>query len=283
LQVHVVEVPYAVGDERHDSASGADHLVESGLEHLLTAKGVTVASERIERGAPFADSTSASRAVNERVASAVRNAIAADRLPLVIAGSCDVAIGTLGGFDHSRCGVVWIDAHADFNTPDSTVSGFFPGMTLAVVTGHCYSSLWAQIGESTPVPETSVVLIGVRDFSPEEEQARLERSGVRAVRWLDGRPETDVEAALDDLALRVPEVYVHLDLDGLDPELAPGIVDDPVPGGLTLTDLERAIRSVRQRFRIRAAAVTTFNPELDQGDKTLRAAQRAVELLVTSA
>src|SRR5205823_4389432 len=103
----------------------------------------------------FRDSASASRVVNTKVQKAVKNAIGLRQLPLILAGSCDVSMGVLAAFDHSQCGVVWIDAHADFNTPESTVSGFFAGMSLAVISGHCYRSLWAEIGDSTPVPEAA--------------------------------------------------------------------------------------------------------------------------------
>ena len=79
------------------------------------------------------------------------------------------------------------------------------------------------------------------------------------------------------------DVYLHVDLDGLDPEVAPGIVDNPVPGGLSLQDLEEATQAVADRFRIRAAALTTYNPELDEDEKTLRAGLRIIELLADSA
>jgi arginase family enzyme len=86
-----------------------------------------------------------------------------------------------------------------------------------------------------------------------------------------------VPASLDALAEHVPEVYVHVDLDALDPLVAPGIVDHPVPGGLSLADLEAALEGVRQRFRIRAATLATYNPARDEGERTLRVALRIIE------
>lgn len=75
------------------------------------------------------------------------------------------------------------------------------------------------------------------------------------------------------------EIYLHVDLDGFDPEVAPGIVDDPVPGGLSLEDAADAIHAASQRFRMRAATVATFTPERDHGEKTLNAALRIIELV----
>jgi arginase family enzyme len=90
-------------------------------------------------------------------------------------------------------------------------------------------------------------------------------------------------ASLDQLAKRVQEVYLHVDLDALDPEVAPGIVDRPAPGGLSLQDVEHLIPEVAVRFRIRAAALTTYNPDLDRNDTTLRSGLRTLERLAPSA
>jgi arginase len=277
--VALIQVPYAIGDERHAASEGPKRLVAAGAARALAARGVAATVERVDRGAPFADSASASLAVNRQLARVVRRSLASERLPVVLAGSCDVAMGVLAGYEHSRCGVVWVDAHADFNTPETTISGFFPGMSAAVVAGHCYRSFWAQIGNNTPVPEAAIAMLGVRDLSPEAERERLERSAIQVVAWRDGRPQADVLACLDELRTRVDEVYLHVDLDALDPSVASGIVDAPVPGGLSLDDAEDLLRAVGERFRIRAAAVTTYNPAVDEDEKTLRASLRILQLL----
>lgn len=270
MQICLIQVPYMIGDDRHGASQGPQRFLEAGADKRLAAAGIAVTVERVERGEPFRDSASASLAVSKRLAGAVRQAIAAGRLPLVLAGSCDVSKGVLSGFDHARCGVVWIDAHGDFNTPESTISGFFAGMSLAVVTGHGYRNLWAQIGNSAPISEAATVMLGVRELDPLERE-RLNGSAIRVVHWREGRPQADVGAALDDLAARVTDVYLHIDMDSLDPQVAPGIVDHPVPGGLSLEHMEAAIRGVAGRFRVRAATLATYNPDLDQDDKTLRA------------
>ena len=282
MQVCLIQVPYMIGDEHQGGSKGPQRYVQAGAEKLLAARGVAVTVERIERGKPFRDSSSASLAVNKELAAIVRQAIEAGQLPLVLAGSCDVGMGILSGFDHAGCGVVWIDAHGDFNTPESTISGFFAGMSVAVITGHCYQNLWAQIGNSAPIPEAATLMLGVRDLDAPEHE-RLQRSVIQVVKWHEGKPQADVSASLDELAKQVPEVYLHVDLDAFDPQVAPGIVDTPVPGGLSLQDMEEAIRAVAARFRIRAAALTTYNPDLDQDDKTLRAGLRIIELLAECA
>ena len=277
--VALVQVPYVIGNERHPASNGPKRLVEAGAERVLARDGAAATVERVERPGPFADSASASLAVNKGLGELVRSALASGRLPVVLAGSCDACLGILAAFEHSRCGVVWIDAHADFNTPETTVSGFFPGMSAAVIAGHCYRAFWAEIGDATPVPEAAILMLGVRDLSPEAERARLERSAVQVVGWRDGKPEGDVLASLNELGRHVDEVYLHFDLDGLDPQVAPGVVDAPVPGGLSLEDAEDVLRAVAARFRISAAAVTTYNPARDEDERTLRASLRILELL----
>jgi arginase family enzyme len=122
----------------------------------------------------------------------------------------------------------------------------------------------------------------VRDLSPAAEQQRLEASAIQVVRWDDGRPQGNPLAALGALAQCVEEVYLHVDLDALDPHLAPGIVDDPVAGGLSLEDAEAIVRAVTRRFRIMATAMTTYVPDRDEDNRTLRAQLRIIELIAGS-
>jgi arginase len=284
MRVCLIEVPYMAGDEDHPAAEGPPRYVEAARE-LLGARGAFVSVKRVERvePGPFPDVPTASLGVAGDLAGVVRDAVAAGQLPVVLAGSCDASLGVLAGLERADCGIVWIDAHADFNTPESSVSGFFPGMSLATITGHCYGGLWSQIGGSTPIAEGATVLLGVRDLSPEAERERLERSAVRVVGWRDGRQDGDPAAALDELATCVDDVYLHIDNDAFDPEVAPGIVDHPLPGGLSLEDMEKTIREVRARFRILAAALTTYVPRRDRDERTLRAGLRVLELLAVDA
>jgi arginase len=208
--------------------------------------------------------------VNKHLAKSVARAIADGALPVVLSGSCNSCMGVLAGFEHSRCGAVWIDAHADFNTPESAASGFFPGMSLAVVTGHCYRNYWGQIGDNDPLDEAAIALFGVRDLSPEAERERLERSAIGVVKWRDGKPRGDVLAALNRVATRVPDIYLHIDFDGFAPEVAPGIVDEPVPGGLSFQHARQIIRGAGERFQIRAVTLATYTPGRDEQAKTLR-------------
>ena len=149
MQVSLIQVPYMVGDDRHSDSDGTQHLLQNGAANIFTSNGFTVSVDQVERGTTYRDSATASLAVNKNLKKTVQRAVVAEQIPIVLAGSCDVSAGILAGFDHSRCGVVWLDAHGDFNTPESTISGFFAGMSLAVITGHCYRSYWHKLA-TTP-------------------------------------------------------------------------------------------------------------------------------------
>ncbi len=279
MGVCLIQVPYMAGDDRHGSSRGPKRLLEAGASRVLAARGIRVTLETIDRGEPFRDTAASAARVNKQLAAVVRKAVDAGQFPIVLAGSCNSSLGVVAGFDHAGCGAVWLDAHADFNTPESTLSGFFPGMSLAVISGHCYRQYWAEIGDSTPIAEDAIVMYGVRDLRPEAERERLERSGIQVVEWRDGKPSGDLVAPLEQLARRVQEIYLHIDFDGFAPEVAPGIVDEPVPGGLSFEDAEGIMRAAAERFRIRAATLATYTPELDKEERTLRVGLRIIELL----
>jgi arginase len=261
---------------------GPQRLVQAGAEKIVAAKGIAVTVERVDRGEPFRDSGNASLVVGKKIAMSVRRAVDAGRLPFVLAGGCDASAGILAGFEHRHCGVVWFDAHGDFNTPETTVSGYLPGMCMAVISGQCYRSYWAQMGDSTSIPESAILMLGVRDLDPAERE-RLGHSPIQVVKWHEGKPQSDVQTALDRLAQRVSEVYLHIDMDSLDPKVAPGVIGTPVPAGMSLEYMEESLRAVFARFRVKAATLAVYDPDHDQDDKTLRTALRLIEVLAEGA
>jgi arginase len=203
----IIEVPAMAGDTGHHAADGPATITRALREagHEFRTHQVAVQDPT---GDVIADSIRVGRQIKEEVGAVLDEG----DVPLVLAGSCDVASAVLAAM-HRPVGVIWIDAHADFNTPESSVSGFWPGMTLAVIVGDCGESV---LGRGAVAPER-VLLIGIRSVSPEAQSVRLRNSGMAVVPWRDGLPERDVETALEELARQVDEVYLHLDLDALDP------------------------------------------------------------------
>jgi arginase len=282
MHISLIQVPYELGDERQGTSKGPGRLVQAGADKVVAGKGAGVKVERVDRGGPFRDSGNASLTVCKQLAEVVRKTVQAGAFPLILSGGCDVSKGILSGFDHSQCGIVWFDAHGDFNTPETTVSGYLAGMSLAILTGHCYQSYWAQIGNSAPVADSATLLLGVRDLDRAEAEL-LDRTEVHLVKWSEGKPQSDIRVGLDTLRQSVAEVYLHIDIDSMDPKFAPGVTFDPVPGGISLAEMEDAIGGVFDRFRVRAAALTMYDPDRDQDDRTLKTGLRLIELVADRA
>ncbi len=163
-------------------------------------------------------------------------------------------------------------------------SGFFFGMPLAIATGHCYQSLWQQVGNSAPIPDSRVLLLDARNLDPPERE-HIARASIPVIAASDmQQPELPAEARarLDAFAARVGSVYLHLDIDVLNPQESPG-VDFRTPGGPSVQEMEQAIRALGQRLPIQAAAMTAYNPDFDQEDKTLQAGLRLLVQIAESA
>jgi len=211
---------------------------------------------------------------DRRLARRVRSAAAEGAFPLVLAGNCNSCLGTVAGIEPGAApvGVVWFDAHADFDTPDLSL-GFFDAMGLAILTGSGWELLRATIPGFAPVAERDVVLVGVRDLEPHQ-RAPLRASALRVLPGASFAP-AELEDALDGLRARVPRVYLHVDLDALDP--SEGRANPfAAEGGLSLTMLERAIDRVFERFEVAAAAITAYDPSLDGDGRVARAAIRVI-------
>jgi arginase len=239
--VRLIQVPYHLGREGEVLGAGP-----APLAHAIGGDSVVV-----ERPTEFRNEAKAVFDVVRALAAAVRETVGEGRFPLVLGGNCSSALGAVTGLDRD-VGVVWFDAHGDFHTPDSTPTGFLEGMVLALLTGEGWNEL--RRGLRT-VPPDRVVLVGARDFEPTEEE-RLARSSITRAQ------AGSLGAALDALAEHTDAVYVHIDLDVLDP--SEGVASAwATEGGLTAEELGTALDAVASRFEIVAAALTAYDPAVD--------------------
>ena len=253
MQIALIQVPYHLGHENVGMGAGPSRLEPSAVA-ALRASGHDVEVVRVRRGDSETNEIGASFDVVRRVAETVAAAVERGAFPLVVSGNCMSSIGVVAGSGR-ELGVVWLDAHADFNTPESSLSGFQDGMGLSILTGTGWRALRETIPGYRPVAEENVVLVGVRDVDPLE-QERLDRSAVAVAAGGEG-----VERALDGLA-GVDGVYLHVDLDVLDP--SEGRANEyAAPGGLLAADIERIVAAVGERAPIRGAAVTAYDPAAD--------------------
>ncbi len=216
-----------------------------------------------------------------RIARLVGLALEQNAIPLVLGGDHSVALGTLGGLAkvHGPGGVLWIDAHGDLNTPETSLTGNVHGMPLAAVTGLAGAAFESEAWPIPSVDPGRVAIVGARSFDAAE-QAWLRDSQVLVFTMSDLDRigiETAIGKALEHVA-GPGFVHISLDMDALDPEVAPG-VGTPVRGGLTYREAHLALELVAESGLAGSLEVVEVNPILDRHNETARV---AVELVANA-
>ena len=277
MDIRLIQVPYDSGHKEQRTGRGPDHFLQHRLDDILRNDGHTVSSQRIEAKTSFLTEIGTAFELNRLLAETVKSARDQGRFPVVLAGNCNSCLGTLSGISEDHVGVIWFDAHGDFNTPETTLSGFFDGMGLAMAAGRCWQPLLETIPGFRAVAEENIVHIGARDLDPAESDL-MERSPLELV-----PPMENIHAVLghvfDRLSKRVQQIYLHVDMDVLDTgDALPNHL--AVPGGLPVETMEDLIEMIKQRFEVCAGAITSFDPDYDKEDKVLSAGIRIVQAFV---
>ncbi|HST57076.1 MAG TPA: arginase family protein [Longimicrobium sp.] len=267
MDIRLIAVPYDSGIPGWRMGAGPDHLLRAGAADRLRDAGHTVAVERIELPSA-APEIAATFGIAARLAERVSAARAGGALPIVLAGNCATAMGTLAGLADAHPAVLWLDAHADLNTPETTRTGMLDGMALAIATSRCWPALASTIPGFQSVPDAFVCLVGARDVDPGE-RALLLASGITHLPHV-AVPDL-LPMALDDLLELTETIYLHIDLDVLDP--GEGTVNAfAAPNGLRLAYVLELIAAVRSRFRLGAVGLTAYDPSFDTDGRISAAA-----------
>ena len=272
-RVAVVGVPMDLGANRRGVDMGPSALRYARLLEQLEDLGYTVedlgdvpvslarASRRRGRGLAYLEEIRAAALVlKERLA-----ALPEGVFPIVLGGDHSLSMGSVAGAARGRrVGGVWVDAHADFNTPETSPSGNVHGMPLAVLSGLGHPRLTEVFRAVDP---KDVVLVGVRSLDPGEKRL-LKEAGVRVYTMHEvdrlgvARIAEEVLKHLQGLPL-----HVSLDADVLDPTLAPG-VGTPVPGGLTYREAHLLMEILAESGRVQSLDLVEVNPILDERNRT---------------
>lgn len=280
MKISLIQVPYHLGQEQVGMGKGPTRFIQAGADRNLLDQGFEVRVEIVKRDTAAEDDMLRQIAnINTNLAKSVKNAIDEGYFPLVLGGNCNNILGILGGITSSKIGIIYFDAHGDYNTPEISISGFFDGMPLAIATGQCYPDLLTQIGV-LPIPESHTMHVGARDLDPKEREL-LENSEVQVVTTDELKEDTQMRtlhSALTKLHSQVQEVYLHIDIDVIDPQEAPG-VNYRTPNGLSLDEMENAIKMIAANFRIKAAALTAYNPDHEEDEKTLQTGFRLLNVI----
>lgn len=276
MRITLIDVPYDCGRYGERMGGGPEQLVEA-LPERLAAAGHEVATAPVRLERRFEAEVGAVIALQAGVRREVAAARREGRLPIVLSGNCGVAaLGATAALTDPW--VVWLDAHADFNTPETSPSGFFDGMALRTLTGGCWHAVAERLAELTPVPEERVVLVGARELDAAERDALA----ASRVRWLTPAALREQPDALIEALAAIPAeapLYLHLDLDVLDPE-ALRANEYAAAGGLTLAETAEVLRAAAGRGPLGALAVTAYDPEADPMDRGVEVVDQLLAALL---
>jgi arginase len=293
-KIRVIGVPLDLGQSRRGVDMGPSAVRVAGLEARLEALGhvvedagnVAVAiAEQKKEGDPRAKYLKEITATCTKHAELILKTLEAGKTPLVLGGDHSVAAGTVAGVaefyrrQNQKIGLLWIDAHTDINTPETSPSGNVHGMPLAAIMGLGPAEMSNILGFAPKVAPENCVLVGVRDIDVvEKENVRKAGVEVFTMRDIDERGmRTVIEEALRMAGRGTAGYHVSLDMDWIDPEDAPG-VGTPVRGGATYREAHLAMEIIADHGRMTSFEIVEVNPVIDEHNRT---ADLAVELALS--
>src|SRR2546423_2446550 len=294
-RIRIMGVPLDLGQSRRGVDMGPSAVRVAGLEARLEALGhvvedggnVTVAiAEQKKEGDPRAKYLKEITATCTKHADTVLKTLEAGKFPLVLGGDHSVAAGTVAGVaefyrrQNQKVGLIWIDAHSDINTPETSPSGNVHGMPLAAIMGLGPAELANIYNFSPKVHAENCVLVGVRDIDARERE-NIRKTGIEVytMRDIDERGMRQViEEALRAAGRGTAGYHISLDMDWIDPEDAPG-VGTPVRGGATYREAHLAMEIIADHGRMLSFEVVEVNPVIDEHNRT---ANLAVELAMSA-
>src|SRR5215469_183666 len=293
--IEIIGVPLDLGQQRRGVDMGPSALRVAGLQAKLEALGYQVTdrgnvavavAETKHRGDERARFLTEIAQSAEQTAKCVQEALAHRATPIVLGGDHSVAAGTVAGVanyfrsQQQRIGLIWMDAHSDINTPETSPSGNVHGMPVAALLGMEPAALRDLLGWSPKVLPENTVLIGIRDVD-ETERENIRRAGltVFTMRDIDELGLRAVmERAIPIAAKGTAGYHVSLDLDWVDPEEAPG-VGTAVRGGATYREAHLAMEILADDGGMLSFELVEVNPILDEHNRT---AELAVQLLCSA-
>lgn len=282
--IRITNVHLDLGASRRGTDMGSSAMHVAGLVPALEKLGHAVVGvhnigqvsmESAEVGNPKARYLSVINDVCRELADSVEQALNAKEFPLVLGGDHSQAIGSIAGIARQlRCqgktlGVLWVDAHTDMNTPDTSPSGNIHGMPLATLLGNGPKELTSISGDGPALKPENVVVFGVRDVDKHEAHI-VKETGVRVYTMseIDARGVgTCLEEALGILNKASGGIHLSYDLDGSDPSVAPG-TGTPVPGGLNFRESHLVCEMMAKSGRLISMEMVELNPIFDIENRT---------------
>ncbi len=281
MKVDLIQLPYDSGQRERRMGCGPRRILDRGLAERLHGAGFDVESFTVETDTSFATEVGTTFELYGKLSERVSRSVQAGAFPLVLAGNCGSTLGAAAGLGMAALGVIWFDANGDFNTPETSESGFLDGMGLAVLTGRCWQAMAAGIPGFRPLPDDRTVLVGARDFDAAELRA-LEASGILRVApeaLHDNGGREALAGAVAALGPRVERVYLHLDLDVHDRDEACAN-QYAAPGGPPAAEVREAVGLIAERLPLAGAGLASYDPDCDPEGRVAELAVGLVERLL---
>jgi arginase len=285
MRVDLVTVPYRYDERGEGLGAGPDALLAAGLPEQLRAAGVELTGPHEARLNPSLQEEGRTALNIGRLGADTARLVAMARRngdgALVLAGDDTAAIGVVSGLKQAAgagvaIGVVWVDAHGDFNTPETSFSGILAGMPVAIMAGLA-GPLWRDAaGLATPVATEHIILAGTRELD-EKEEALIRSTDVRVVPASELCDGDDFAQAIDRLVRCCAQLYLHVDLDVLDPRFVPS-ASTPSANGLSVEELVTTMAKVLQTGKVAAVAISSLNPGAGaRGERSVASAMKTIE------
>ena len=291
MRICVIGAPIDLGADRRGVDIGPRAIRYAGLSNQLQSLGHTIhdvgdlsiaSMENLSIGNPHLKYLEPIVQASEDLASKVTTALQAQEFPLILGGDHSIALGSISGVAqvHQPLGVIWVDAHADFNTEETTPSGNVHGMILAALAGLGDSHLTHIGGWSPKLDKNRIVIVGARNLDHgEQDLLRSNNIHVFTMSDIDRRSISVImQQAIEIAGANNAPIHLSLDMDSLDPNEAPG-VGTPVRGGLSYREAHFAMEMVADSGRLISMDVVEVNSILDRENAT---ALLAVELILSA-
>jgi arginase len=291
ISIALVKMPYVGERNVAELSGGADYLEQGGIQKLLEERGIrlkgTSAVKLPAKEEEAYGSWNRLALANGELARLISDERRSGSLPVGLLANCSSILGMLSGLQHSgstakplRVGLIFIDAHGDYNTPETTLSGMLGGMPVAIANGLCLTRMRLKTGLEPAIPARHIVEICVRDTDPLEQEL-LDRSDIQQLTLDDVRTRSaNLHHEMKRLSDATDVIYIHVDMDVLDPREVPG---HPlaVPGGPTSLELAAALTEM---FKYpKAAAFGVASTPYGERDKDGISRQAAYNLILGAA
>jgi arginase len=264
-------------------AAASEAYLKAGLVDNLKQEGVEVTEidkVSLTDGEASGDRITDLGRLGAKIADAVAGAIEAKARPVLAGGTCSHLPGMLAGVQRAygpaaKIGLIWFDAHGDFNTPKTSYTGMLGGMPVAVAAGLCHPVWREGAGMSGPLPTGRIAFVDIRNLD-DREQALIEATDARVGQLVDHKAGPRAEEVIGQLADEVDHLYLHIDADVLDKHLQPNHPTAEPDGA----DLERTLAAIAAAMgtgKVRAYGVVSVNPNGEGGETSLKSGMALLE------